>query len=367
MIKNRNVERILEPGEYRFFDPKSRIKVETYDLTEAEFKFDKLDYLIKQKPDLVEQYFQVAELNEFEIGLVYKNGQLESVLEPGTRQLFWKGPVNLTIEKINIKEDFAVTKDKLKVLTRNRNSKLIKQLANCLYIAEIDENFAGLLIVDGELVEQLKPGVYAYWKLNRNIKVEQEDLRVQTMEVTGQEILTKDKVTLRVNLAASYQITDPIDARNSVQDWSEFLYRELQFGLRQAVSSRSLDTLLSNKGEVDNAVYEYIRTRVIESGINVRSVGIKDLILPGEMRDILNQVVEAEKVAQANVVKRREETAATRSLLNTAKLMDENPILLRLKELEMLEKITEKVDRLTVFGGLDGVLQDTVKINVRGD
>jgi regulator of protease activity HflC (stomatin/prohibitin superfamily) len=82
------------------------------------------------------------------------------------------------------------------------------------------------------------------------------------------------------------------------------------------------------------------------------------------MKEILNQVVQAEKAAQANVIKRREETAATRSLLNTAKLMDENPTLLRLKELETLEKVTDKVDRLTVFGGLDGVLKDTVKIMV---
>ena len=85
------------------------------------------------------------------------------------------------------------------------------------------------------------------------------------------------------------------------------------------------------------------------------------------MKEILNQVVQAEKVAQANVIRRREETAATRSLLNTAKLMEDNPLLLRLKELEALEKVVDKVERLTVFGGLDGVLKDTVRggINAR--
>lgn len=82
------------------------------------------------------------------------------------------------------------------------------------------------------------------------------------------------------------------------------------------------------------------------------------------MKEILNRVVEAEKVAQANLIKRREETAATRSLLNTARLMDENPTLMRLKELETLEKVTEKVDKLTVFGGLEGVLNDVVRIQV---
>jgi len=84
------------------------------------------------------------------------------------------------------------------------------------------------------------------------------------------------------------------------------------------------------------------------------------VILPGEMKTILNQVVEAEKVAQANLIRRREETAATRSLLNTARLMEENPTLLRLKELETLEKVTEKVGSLTVYGGLEGVLTKLV-------
>jgi len=94
---------------------------------------------------------------------------------------------------------------------------------------------------------------------------------------------------------------------------------------------------------------------------------VKDVILPGDMKDILNKVVQTEKLAQANVIKRREETAATRSLLNTAKLMQDNPTLMRLKELEVLEKVSGKVDKLTVFGGFDGVLNDTVRINVRPD
>ena len=115
---------------------------------------------------------------------------------------------------------------------------------------------------------------------------------------------------------------------------------------------------------MDQAIYSAVSEKISGFGIEIRSIGVKDVILPGEMKDILNQVVSAEKVAQANVIKRREETAATRSLLNTARLMDDNPTLMRLKELEVLEKVTEKVDRLTVFGGLEGILKDTVQIKV---
>ena len=69
-----------------------------------------------------------------------------------------------------------------------------------------------------------------------------------------------------------------------------------------------------------------------------------------------------EKSAQANNIRRREETAATRSLLNTARVMEENPTALRLKELETLEKVTEKIDKISVYGGLDGVLKGLINI-----
>jgi regulator of protease activity HflC (stomatin/prohibitin superfamily) len=94
----------------------------------------------------------------------------------------------------------------------------------------------------------------------------------------------------------------------------------------------------------------------------VKSIGVKDIILPGDMKEILAKVVEAEKAAQANVIRRREETNATRSLLNTAKVMEDNPVALRLKELESLEKVTEKIGNISVYGGLDSVMSELVRI-----
>jgi regulator of protease activity HflC (stomatin/prohibitin superfamily) len=184
------------------------------------------------------------------------------------------------------------------------------------------------------------------------------------MEVAGQDILTRDKVSLRVNLTALWQVEDAVKARGDLQNFVEYIYKELQLALREAVGARTLDEMLGAKGELDREIGNTARANIEQHGITLKSVGIKDVILPGEMKDILNRVVEAEKVAQANLIKRREETAATRSLLNTARLMDENPTLMRLKELETLEKVTEKVDKLTVFGGLEGVLKDVVRIQV---
>lgn len=221
-----------------------------------------------------------------------------------------------------------------------------------------------LLIVDGAFERLLGPGLHAFWKYQRVIKVEQADRRVQAMEVTGQEILTRDKVSLRVNLTALWQIEDVVLARTSVTEVTDSVYKTLQFALRAVIGTRTLDELLADKGLLDREILAGAVAGLAVQGVAVRSVGVKDVIVPGEMKTILNQVVEADKRAQANLIQRREETAAMRSLLNTARLMDDNPTLLRLKELETLEKITEKVDKLTVFGGLEGVLKDTVRIRL---
>ena len=364
VLKDRSVERILEPGVYRLFDPLGRTRVEVYDVTDPGFEYAHFDVLMATRPALCERYFQVAEIGDHEVGLAYRKGVLVDVLAPSTQPVYWRGPVDTHLEVIDIQTEYEVSKERVAVLANLRDAKLQMKLAAYLHVTEVAEDSVGLLMVDGQLVRTLDAGVYAFWKLNRNIKVEQLDLRVQAMEVSGQEILTRDKVTLRINLSAAYQVSDPVKVRNAFQDWTDHLYRELQFGLRQAVGTRTLDTLLGEKGTLDKEVAAYVRERVAEHGIELSNVGVKDVILPGEMKEILNQVVEAEKVSQANVIKRREETAATRSLLNNAKLMEDNPTLLRLKELEVLEKVTEKVDRLTGFGGLDGVLKDTVKINV---
>ena len=120
--------------------------------------------------------------------------------------------------------------------------------------------------------------------------------------------------------------------------------------------------MLADKTGIDDAVAAEVRREMAGFGVRVGAIALKDIVLPGEMRDILNQVVTAEKQAQANLIRRREETAATRSLLNTAKLMEDNPLLVRLKELETLEKVAEKVGKISIHGGFDTLLQEMVTL-----
>jgi regulator of protease activity HflC (stomatin/prohibitin superfamily) len=157
-------------------------------------------------------------------------------------------------------------------------------------------------------------------------------------------------------------VADPVKAVGEVKDFTESLHRALQFAFRKTLGALTLDVLLADKVSVDAEAAQKVRAEMAEVGIEVGEIALKDVVLPGEMKDILNQVVAAQKEAEANVIRRREETNAARSLLNTAKLMEENPVMLRLKELEALETIADKVDTLTVHNGTQGLMQDLVNL-----
>ena len=355
---------ILKAGEHRFFDPLGRLTVEKFSLAKTQFEHKLADFLVKTEPDVVAREFTVIELGATEVGLRYENGVLVEVLAPNTRRVYWKGYIDVRFEKLNIATDFRVANELVAQLVELSGAGFKAKVtgAASVYGVQVPEANVGLLFIDGKRTLMLDPGLYGFWRFGRDVRVEFVDLRLQVLDVAGQEILTKDKVSLRVNLTAGYRFSDVLTAFSKQAKPVDFLYKELQFGLRAAVGTRTLDELLENKTVIDDVVNEHIKRRVVGFGLEVESVGVKDIILPGEMKTILAKVVEAEKAAQANVIRRREETAATRSLLNTAKVMEDSPIALRLKELETLEKVTEKIDKISVFGGLEGLLKDLVKI-----
>ena len=354
---------ILRPGEHLRFDPLRRLTVEKFGLGAPRFEHRLAEFLLKAEPALVAREFHVVELGPTEVGLRFENGVLVEVLAPNTRRLYWKGFIDLRFQRIDIAADFTV-EPKLapQLVALGPTGFKAKVTGADVFGVQVPQFNVGVVYVDGKVAKALEAGVHYFWKFVREIKAEIVDLRLQVIEVAGQEILTKDKVPLRVNLNAGYRVTDVLVAFAKQAKPVDYLYKELQFGLRAAVGTRTLDELLENKGLIDQVVAEHIKRRVEGFGLEVESVGVKDIILPGEMKTILAKVVEAEKAALANVIRRREETSATRSLLNTARVMEDNPTALRLKELETLEKVTEKIDKISVFGGLYAVLKDLVKI-----
>jgi len=146
-----------------------------------------------------------------------------------------------------------------------------------------------------------------------------------------------------------------------VDDVRQALYREAQLALRAVVGARELDSFLTAKDAVADELAEIVRPRAKALGLELISVGIRDIILPGEMKELMNKVTEAKKAAEANLIVRREETAAMRSQVNTAKLLQDNPTLMRLRELEVLEKIAT-TSKLSVVLGEKGLADRVVNL-----
>ncbi len=362
LLRNGDFERVLAPGTHWLRAGFDRLLVETFALEQPAFTHPLADYLLAKEPAVVEAEFLRVELNETQVGLRSENGTLVELLAPSTRRLYWKGLVDVRVEVLDIAASAELPAAVASRLVQTQlRQRAVAGLAGVLQV-QVPEYGAGLLWIDGKVDRLLGPGSYAFWKFNRNVSVELVDLRLQALEVSGQEILTRDKVALRLNLSATWRYTDVLQAYKALAKPADHLYRELQFGLRAAVGTRSLDELLENKTVIDEVVTALVSAKLAGHGLQLEGVGVKDIVLPGEMKTILAQVVEAGKAAEANVIRRREETAATRSLLNTAKVMEDNPVALRLKELETLERVAERIDKISVFGGLDQVLNGLVKL-----
>ena len=362
LLRNGDFERVLQPGAHWLFAPLDALRVEVFALEQPTFTHGLADYLLVKEPQVVAAEFVRVELGERQVGLRSENGALVEVLAPATRRLYWKGLIDVRVEVIDIADAVELPPALAARLIQTQLRQRAVAGLNGVLQTQVPEHGVGILWIDGKLERLLAPGAHAFWKFNRNVSVELVDLRLQTLEVTGQEILTRDKVALRLNLSALWRFTDVLTAYKELAKPAEHLYRELQLGLRAAVGTRSLDELLENKTVIDEVVTAQVTARLAGYGLQLHGVGVKDIVLPGEMKTILAQVVEAGKSAEANVIRRREETAATRSLLNTAKVMEDNPVALRLKELETLERVAERIDKISVFGGLDQVLNGLVKL-----
>ena len=367
LYKEQQFERVLDKGVYRFWDFRSQytVKIVSSNGAAREIVAEELLMLTEANASKFATFLDTWETGVEEIGLVYEANKLTDIKLPNQRGAFWKGVRTMRIEKVNISTLFKIDERAAALMLGAESEKLRKAAGNAIYAVTVPEGYLSFLDVNGQVTETLATGTYAWWKFSRVLKTKLYDMRLQNMEINGQEILTKDKVSLRINLSATWQIVDAEKVRLSLADHSDYLYREMQLALRTVVSTQTLDQLLQDKNFLNLQVQQIVSAKVLEYGIVVKTVGARDIVLPGEMKAILAQVVEAEKQAEANLIKRREETQATRSLHNTAKVMEGNPILLRLKELESLEKITGKISTLNVYGGLDGVMNDMVKLTNR--
>lgn len=296
---------------------------------------------------------KVLDLADSQRALVWIDRRFSRVLGPG-QYVLWDTCKEIDIEVITPNTVHFVH-DKLDVIVTSERAD------RELDVSLVEQGRVGILFVDGQFKEILRPGLHAFWRRMGKVKVLHVDMRETILDISGQEIMTSDKVTLRLNGLCTFRVKDPVLAVTAVEDFRQALYREAQLALRALVGTVELDALLADKDILAQRIQDTITGRVADFGVEMIGFGIRDIILPGEMKDLLNKVVESKKMAEANLITRREETAAMRSQANTARMLSGNQTLMRLKELEVLEKIATS-SSLSVVCGEKGLSDKVLKL-----
>ncbi|EDM26082.1 hypothetical protein LNTAR_04511 [Lentisphaera araneosa HTCC2155] len=339
---NGRVERFLEPGIHAYWTVFEKVEIEIYKVSKV-FVHADLENMSRRAeifPDL--EFFS---LEDNKRALITVNGRFYDVFSASIFA-FWKEGNKVEVESLSVDEVF---------INHSRMNDMLRSSSALVEKVDVNAGQIALVNIDGKLEHRFEEGRYAYWKNIRKVDVTIVDLRESTFEISGQEIMTEDKVSLRVNALVTYKVQDAVKAIQEFQDYQAALYKEAQMILRSAIGARDLDSLLSDKESLEQFVESSIKDAGLKMGLAVRSLGLKDIILPGDMKDILNRVTEARKVAEASYITRREETAAMRSQANTAKIMEQNPILLKLREIEMAEKVANNAD-ITIIAGDKSVI-----------
>ena len=344
LFKNGRYQKMLGPGKYHLFGDS---EIEIADTSRRLIpNACSLETLLADKE--VAEQTDVITVGECEMVLILRDGCFMGSANAG-KHAFWRVDGEYEFVRIDMSNP---------ELDASFPMHLISRIASMYYRkVEVSESQKAIVYFDKKLARLLDAGTYYFWRFFVDVDVDYVDTCLVQKNIPGQEMLTADKVSIRINLVCSYRVTDCVKCITEIDDYEQQLYVAAQLALREYVGKYKLDELLENKDGISDFVLQRLKEK--ESGfyVEVTEAGVKDIILPGEIREIMNTVLVAEKRAQANVISRREEVASTRSLLNTAKLMDENQTLYKLKELEYVERICENVGNITLNGNGDVLSQ----------
>ncbi|MEO1999189.1 MAG: slipin family protein [Planctomycetaceae bacterium] len=342
---------LLNAGIHWRWDPCNQLRIEIVSRRDPWLFHEKLDLIAKA--GALDDQAEILDLKDHQRALVWIDGRFDRVLSAGL-YAYWSGCRAVRVEIVDARD---VRFEHAEFNTIVRSNRMGQMLDICV----IQRNHLGVLFQDGTFVDILPPGQYAFWKDTVEARVVEVDTRETIVDINGQEIMTADKVSMRLNAQVTYRIVEARKAISTSDDARQSLYRETQLALRAVIGTRELEAFLAAKDAVAEEVEAMLRHRANVLGLEITSIGIRDVILPGDMQDLMNKVTEARKAAEANLIGRREETAAMRSQANTAKLLADNPTLMRLRELEILEQVA-KSSQLNVVLGEKGLTERVVNL-----
>ena len=346
LYENKIFKSVLTMGRYYFWEGVISYTIKSIDI--SNYTNAEAIYRLVQTIPALAPFASVLHVEPYELALLYENDVFKAVLPTG-KYILWNGVLRYTTQIINI-SNYEIDESTYHLIQAR------PELIPFTRLVQVESYEKALLFENSVFKRELASGIHYFWKNAVSLTTYKSDTRQLQMEMNGQEILTKDKVNIRLNFSFMYRVIDIYKAVAS-KEYDKQLYVVMQQALREEIGIYSLDELLDKRNAISPSVLAAVAERAGNLGVEILECGIRDIILPGDMKDIMNQVLMAEKKAQANSIMRREETASTRSLLNTAKLMEENEMLFKLKQMEYVEKIADRINNITVSGGGDIVGQ----------
>ena len=330
--------RALGPG--RHFIWGSRVTEQRWNVTELVFKA-----LAEVRALLPADWYREVTIGPLQRAVLLRDGVPVVFLRPGVHR-FWTVDPSVELVVFDVTQAVpALTAELEQLIPRGE-----------FIDVTVQAHELGLRFEQGRFTGVLQPGRYKLWTHpEAQARIATADMRRTELAIAGQDLMTRDKVSLRLTLTVAYAIEDVTLATLKVENVRDAVYTAVQLAARGYVAAVTLDELLEGRDAFTRFLVQEVAPKAKAFGVRVDDLGVKDVVLPGEMKTLLNRVIEAEKAAAANVISRREETAATRSLVNTARLMADQPILLRLKELEAMQEIAARIHEVRIVVGADNL------------
>ncbi|HLE28002.1 MAG TPA: SPFH domain-containing protein [Anaerolineales bacterium] len=177
----------------------------------------------------------------------------------------------------------------------------------------IKDTHRGLWYVDGVLTKILEAGRYVipryldfgFFRLGKRVEVALVDVRQRDLTIKGQEILTGDKVAIRVSIIVQFRVTDPRAALHRVENYEDRLYSDVQLAARRSLASMTLEEILTNRNRLSEDILRDVKEAAGGYGVEIMRADVKDLIFPGNLQEIMNRVLAAERMSQAQLVEAR--------------------------------------------------------------
>jgi len=223
----------------------------------------------------------------------------------------------------------------------------------CLQRFLIHEYEAALLYRNGRFMRILRSGAYYRPRFWYDALVLDTRRTIET--VPGQEILTVDNVGLKTSLVIDYEIVDPAKAFHTVQSYGGALYTIVQVVLRSVIGAVTADAILEKRIAIGQDLLEQAAPKAAELGLKLHSVEVKDVMFPGDLKNIFAEVAKAQKEGQAALERARGETAALRSLANAANMMKDNPTLMNLRVLQSIDQAARGEGNTFILGVPQGL------------